>query len=572
MSIFKTLLFSFFSISLLVGAELSLSQEHHIEYSKHSTLEEALSACAQLFYDIGADQFYNSPSCGWNYVPEGDSSLDLLAEGTAFYRVTGGNWCTARSGRTCLGDYYFFYGVSPGYFLASSTKSVSECEGNPCDPVSGRKIQSELDFSLPDSNLRLVRYYSSWPSYDGNSDLSIHWRHNFSAIMDFAADSKGGDIYPVIKSSSASTPESACINRWDQIKDRVFLGAFKNAAVSYDGGSCVATTTSGASVTVPVQKTFQVKSSYSNPRVINSQGVVYDFVSAGNGWREANSAKVSIEKIGNEWHFIDENKNRHVFVDGVLDQLKYPGGETINLSYDDQGLLVKAENNKGMTIAFSYTDERLTSIDTPSGVIQYLYQDLNLVQVIYQDGSSRQYHYEDSRFPSHLTGITNENGDRYANWAYDSSGRVILSEHAGGAERYEFEYSSTDGTTRVTGPAGDQRTYQVSAQQGGARVSDISGDRCQTCPNSQYQHRTYDNNGYLASATDWNGVTTHFVHDDRGLELSRTEAAGTPQARTIETQWHPTLRLPVRMTTPTTITELTYDEQGNRLSRTQSPR
>ena len=31
----------------------------------------------------------------------------------------------------------------------------------------------------------------------------------------------------------------------------------------------------------------------------------------------------------------------------------------------------------------------------------------------------------------------------------------------------------------------------------------------------------------------------------RNLETSRTEANGTPSARTITTQWHPTLRLPI---------------------------
>ena len=67
-------------------------------------------------------------------------------------------------------------------------------------------------------------------------------------------------------------------------------------------------------------------------------------------------------------------------------------------------------------------------------------------------------------------------------------------------------------------------------------------------------------------------VTTYFVHDDTGLELLRTEAVGTPQERTISTEWNDTLRLPVKVTTPTSVTQFTYDEQGNRLSRTRSPR
>jgi len=38
--------------------------------------------------------------------------------------------------------------------------------------------------------------------------------------------------------------------------------------------------------------------------------------------------------------------------------------------------------------------------------------------------------YENQDFPHHLTGITDENGDRYAVWSYDSDGRAISSEHA----------------------------------------------------------------------------------------------------------------------------------------------
>jgi YD repeat-containing protein len=35
-----------------------------------------------------------------------------------------------------------------------------------------------------------------------------------------------------------------------------------------------------------------------------------------------------------------------------------------------------------------------------------------------------------------LTGITDENGNRFATWAYDSQNRAILSEHAGGERTY----------------------------------------------------------------------------------------------------------------------------------------
>jgi YD repeat-containing protein len=431
-------------------------------------------------------------------------------------------------------------------------------------------METEMDLYFPDSNLQFTRYYSSLPAIDGNWDMGSNWRHNFSAIMEHAAETMGGTTPPAIKSKQAGNPESACLNRWDEIKSHVFLGAFKSANTSFGNGSCLATMPSGESVMIPVYKSFQVKTTLSSPSIVSSRGVVYNFVPTGSGWEEANSAKVSLRQVADEWHFENESNIRHVFLDGVLQQLNYPGGEVVSLTYSEQGKLEQVDSNKGGSLSFNYTDGRLSSIETPSGIIQYLYQDNNLVQVIYQDGTSKHYHYEDTRFPSHLTGITNENGDRYASWAYDPSGRVILSEHGNGVERYEFYYRSHNGTTRVTGPNGDRRIYQVSAQQGGPKVSGIKGDRCQNCPNSQYKDRSYDTNGYLASTTDWNGITTSFVHDDTGLELSRTEAVGTPQERTITTEWDEALRLPVKVTTPTSVTQFTYDANGNLLSRTES--
>jgi len=46
------------------------------------------------------------------------------------------------------------------------------------------------------------------------------------------------------------------------------------------------------------------------------------------------------------------------------------------------------------------------------------------------DNPKRTYHYEDTRFPNHLTGVTDENGDRYSTFAYDAEGKAILTEHA----------------------------------------------------------------------------------------------------------------------------------------------
>ena len=79
---------------------------------------------------------------------------------------------------------------------------------------------------------------------------------------------------------------------------------------------------------------------------------------------------------------------------------------------------------------------------------------------------------------------------------------------------------------------------------------------------------TYDTSGFVASQTDFNGIQTTYVNNARGLETSRTEAAGTPLARTVTTAWHATLRQPTQIDEPGRRTTFTYDTSGNPLAKT----
>ncbi|MWK60060.1 RHS repeat protein [Pseudomonas otitidis] len=170
------------------------------------------------------------------------------------------------------------------------------------------------------------------------------------------------------------------------------------------------------------------------------------------------------------------------------------------------------------------------------------------------------YHYEDSRNPNLLTGITDERGIRYATWTYDDQGRAISSEHAGGAEKVTVAYNA-DGSSTVTNALGKRTTYRFQTIQGIRRITAIEGEPSANCPNSNATF-TYDDRGLVKTRTDNKGNVTTFDYNERGLEVSRTEAYGTPQARTVITEWHPTLFLPVTITEPDRTTRYSYDVQG----------
>jgi len=101
------------------------------------------------------------------------------------------------------------------------------------------------------------------------------------------------------------------------------------------------------------------------------------------------------------------------------------------------------------------------------------------------------------------------------------------------------------------------------------RTTSLAGGQCGFGCENEGQAQTYDTNGFLASRTDFEGSTTNFTNNTRGLQESRTEAVGTPEARTVTTEWHPTFRLPTKITEPGKETLFTYDSQGRLLSRTE---
>ena len=71
-----------------------------------------------------------------------------------------------------------------------------------------------------------------------------------------------------------------------------------------------------------------------------------------------------------------------------------------------------------------------------------------------------------------------------------------------------------------------QATYRFQVIQGIKRIVAIEGEPSPNCPSSNSTF-TYDDQGLLTSKRDNNGNLTTYQYNARGLETSRTEAAGT---------------------------------------------
>ncbi|MEW8660733.1 MAG: DUF6531 domain-containing protein [Candidatus Thiodiazotropha endolucinida] len=473
----------------------------------------------------------------------------------------------------CVGSSY---GRVTAYALYYMAPKPMQCPivANPCNPATGNKTQTETDYILSKGGLKVQRHYASQGVSDGMKDLGPRWRHNYSQRLDGYEEPAYTD-YMGSKTSLYETPRAACVDGWNEIKQTVYGGLLSDATALYSSGVCKIRKNYVPVISLLIHNTLDgrkdagTSTKLRNISHANGQGQVFRYTNY--QWQPLYPSVAGLTQSDTTWAYQTPSGAVETYDgEGKLLSTKSSNGQTTTFTYDEQKRLVTVTGSFGYILTYHYDESgHLIRIATPEGDLGYSYDaEGRLSHVTYIDGSERQYHYEDTNFPHHLTGITDEKGDRYAIWAYDTDGRAILSEHANGAERYEFAYNS-DGTTTVTDTAGASHTYHFEINQGTMRVTHIEGDRCTTCSSGGTQAYTYDTNGFVTSKTDWNGIITTYTRDAQGRELSRTEAAGTSNARTIATTWDTTLNKPLTITDSKQITEFSYDSNGHLLSKKQ---
>jgi len=284
------------------------------------------------------------------------------------------------------------------------------------------------------------------------------------------------------------------------------------------------------------------------------------------------NAKIVLSSTGYTYTDLQSGRVDYFNSSGSDVLIQYRNGTSISVTaFDSLNRGTTITDNFGNSLSFTYvgTSGRVATMTTPAGTYSYQYDSNGmLISVTDPDARVRSYVYNESANtagisrPHSLTGIIDENSNRFVTFQYNSLGKAVASQQAGGANAYSFAYNS-DGTTAVTDPLGATRTYSYLAPQGVPYVSGISA----YCPGC-FAAMTLDANGNPATRTDFNGNVTHYTYDlSTNLETSRTEAYGTARARTITTTWNSTFRLPATITEPGRTTTYTYDSNGNPLSK-----
>jgi YD repeat-containing protein len=258
-------------------------------------------------------------------------------------------------------------------------------------------------------------------------------------------------------------------------------------------------------------------------------------------------------------------------VNGRLLEIMSPNDLPVTLSYLNSTVTL-TKGNAQLTYTFG-TNNEVTQATFPDGSsISYNYQTISgqplLETLSNTQGIIRRYFYEDTRFPTYITGIENENGNRISSVIYDDQGRAISSEAGplnSGIERTQIQYNA-DGTRTLTNALGKQNIYHFTQFNGEYKMTQVEGIASDNCAAANKNY-TYDANGFMESKTDWKGNTTTYIHNDRGQELSRVEASGTPHAHTITTEWHAEFNLPIKIIESARETIMAYDANGRLLSR-----
>ncbi len=213
-------------------------------------------------------------------------------------------------------------------------------------------------------------------------------------------------------------------------------------------------------------------------------------------------------------------------------------GRPMGYAYDTRGQLSSVTGPFGHSLTIAYSSGRIRTITDPSGqVITYSYDanTNNLTMVAYPDDTAKLYHYENPAFH------------------YDTSGKAISTEHAGGVQHFRFSYDS-DTQTTVTDAAGTPEVMTFATNLGVKNlVSQVNQGDGGTLT------QVFDASNNLTCRKDEAGRVTTYTYNATNQKVSMTEGLGgdcaTPTAtsatRTTVYQYaSPALDLPTVIQSP----------------------
>ena len=316
-----------------------------------------------------------------------------------------------------------------------------------------------------------------------------------------------------------------------------------------------------------------------------ADGRILTFTLIGDVWATDSDVSVVLKQDGMRWLLTDNDDSVETYEPAGsgtarLVSIRSRAGYAQTLHYAADGTLDLLTDSFARSLRFHFENSLLKTITASDGlVVTYVYNSSGaasgtdrLADVTYSTlpATSAHLHYERADLPFALTGVTDENGDRYLTWTYDDQGRANSSQFGNGHDLVSIgDASNSPGSRIVT------NSLQLATQHDFKAIEGVPKQTGETRPITDTTEagstsQDYDGFGYVRTRTDWNGNTTTYKNDLRGQPTQTLEAVGTPFLRGTGVTYQPTFHLPSHIDLPLHTIDFTPDERGNTLARTET--
>ncbi|MBI5374834.1 MAG: RHS domain-containing protein [Candidatus Schekmanbacteria bacterium] len=256
--------------------------------------------------------------------------------------------------------------------------------------------------------------------------------------------------------------------------------------------------------------------------------------------------------------------------DGRLLSVTHPAGNSIELSYNSSGQLTELYDTIGNAFTISYDSSgRMTAVYGPQTaknltgkLAEYQYASYGRLQkVIYPDGSSTTYEYGDANDNVNITKITGRDG-RVHTYIYDSQDRVSSFSEDNGQSNSTLTYNPNSWYTTLTNTRGYSTNFYYDVKnRSGFLKNSTGGSTCSTCTSPYYSY-TNDSMGRTTAVTDYYGnITLYELFDSEGKPERIIYGSGTIDEVVMTYTYHPSLDIPVSLTTPSVFGSSSGDRE-----------
>jgi hypothetical protein len=160
-------------------------------------------------------------------------------------------------------------------------------------------------------------------------------------------------------------------------------------------------------------------------------GAVISFTSSAGTYTPDTDVDMKLTVSGSTWTLTDQNDTVETYTasgsKATLTSIKLRNGYTQALTYFPGGQIRFVSDSYARTLTFGYSSGLFSTLSTPefTSGLTYSYVAfasasrtlLSSVTYATSPTTSQTYLYENTGYPNQLTGITDENGNRYATWA-----------------------------------------------------------------------------------------------------------------------------------------------------------